>query len=96
MIRTNQPSLAWWKRKLEGCVLQRVSWNSWPGQRATGWLWLPDPKCTTRYSTRDFGAEVAAAERMRRAGFNGPDPQGRWNLHGESAVVRFFARDYPR
>jgi SNF2 family DNA or RNA helicase len=33
---------------------------------------------------------------MRRAGFNGPDAQGRWNLHGESAVVRFFARDYPR
>src|SRR5881394_3476859 len=59
-------------------------------------LWLPDPKCTTRYSTRDFGAEVAAAERMRRAGFNGPDAQGRWNLHGESAVVRFFARDYPK
>jgi superfamily II DNA or RNA helicase len=59
-------------------------------------LWLPDPKCTTRYSTRDFGSEVAAAERMRRAGFNGPDTQGRWNLHGESAVVRFFARDYPR
>ena len=59
-------------------------------------LWLPDPKSTTRYSTRDFGAEVAAAERMRRAGFNGPDAQGRWNLHGESAVVRFFARDYPR
>lgn len=59
-------------------------------------LWLPDPRSTTRYSTRDFGAEVAAAERMRRAGFNGPDSQGRWNLHGESAVVRFFARDYPR
>ncbi len=59
-------------------------------------LWLPDPKSTTRYSTRDFGAEVAAAERMRRAGFSGPDAQGRWNLHGESAVVRFFARDYPR
>jgi superfamily II DNA or RNA helicase len=59
-------------------------------------LWLPDPKSTTRYSTRDFGAEVAAAEQMRRAGFNGPDAQGRWNLHGESAVVRFFARDYPR
>ena len=59
-------------------------------------LWLPDPKCTTRYSTRDFGAEVAAGERMRASGFNGPDAQGRWNLHGESAVVRFFARDYPR
>ena len=59
-------------------------------------LWLPDPKCTTRYSTRDFGAEVAAAERMRGAGFHGPDAQGRWNLHGEGAVVRFFARSYPR
>ncbi len=59
-------------------------------------LWLPDPKSTTRYSTRDFSTEVAAAERMRRAGFTGPDAQGRWNLHGESAVVRFFARDYPR
>ena len=59
-------------------------------------LWLPDPKCTTRYSTRDFSAEVAAGERMRGAGFTGPDAQGRWNLHGESAVVRFFARDYLR
>ncbi len=59
-------------------------------------LWLPDPKCTTRYSTRDFGAEVAAGERMRRAGFNGPDAQGRWNLHGESKVVTFFANAYPR
>ena len=59
-------------------------------------LWLPDPRCTTRYSTRDFGAELAAAERMRAAGFTGPDAQGRWNLHGENAVVRFFARDYPR
>jgi len=58
-------------------------------------LWLPDPKSTTRYSTRDFSAEMAAVERMRRAGFSGPDTQGRWNLHGESAVVRFFARDYP-
>ncbi len=59
-------------------------------------LWLPDPKCTTRYSTRDFAAEVAAGERMRAAGFRGPDPQGRWILHGEGSVVRFFARDYPR
>jgi SNF2 family DNA or RNA helicase len=59
-------------------------------------LWLPDPKCTTRYSTRNFAAEAAAVERMRRAGFTGPDPQGRWNLHGETAVVRFFARDHSR
>ncbi len=59
-------------------------------------LWLPDPKSTTRYSTRDFAAEAAAAERMHRAGFTGPDSQGRWNLHGENAVVKFFAREYPR
>jgi SNF2 family DNA or RNA helicase len=59
-------------------------------------LWLPDPKSTTRYSTRDFAAEMTATERMRRAGFTGPDSQGRWNLHGENRVVNFFARDYPR
>lgn len=59
-------------------------------------LWLPDPKCTTRYSTRDLAAEAAATERMRRAGFSGPDSQGRWKLQGETGVVRFFARDYPR
>ena len=58
-------------------------------------LWLPDPKSTTRYSTRDFMAEMAACERMRRAGFDGPDAMGRWNLHGESKVVRFFAQEYP-
>jgi len=59
-------------------------------------LWLPDPKCTTRYSTRDFASEVAAVARMRSAGFNGPDPQGRWQMNGESTVVRFFAREHPR
>jgi superfamily II DNA or RNA helicase len=59
-------------------------------------LWLPDPKSTTRYSTRDFAAENAATERMRRAGFTGPDLEGIWNLHGETQVVNFFAREFPR
>ncbi|MGB0579447.1 MAG: SNF2-related protein [Limisphaerales bacterium] len=59
-------------------------------------LWLPDPKSTTRYSTRDFHAEMAACARMRDAGFDGPDEMGRWNLHGESMVVRFFANEHPR
>ncbi len=59
-------------------------------------LWLPDPRSTTRYSTRDFAAELAATQLMRRMGFNGPDAQGRWNLLGEHAVVNFFARQYPR
>lgn len=57
-------------------------------------LWLPDPKSTTRYSTRDFAAEMAATERMRRAGFTGPDTQGRWNLHGENAVVNFSRANF--
>jgi len=39
-------------------------------------LWLPDPKSTTRYSTRDFAAEMAATDRMRRAGFS----DVRWEL----------------
>lgn len=26
-----------------GYVLQRISWRAFPGERATGWLWLPDP-----------------------------------------------------
>ncbi len=25
----------------QGCRVQRVSWNGWPGTRATGWMWLP-------------------------------------------------------
>ncbi len=27
----------------DGVRLQRLSWIGFPGQRATGWLWLPDP-----------------------------------------------------
>src|SRR5437588_954897 len=59
-------------------------------------LWLPDPNSPTRYSTRDLGAERAALSLLLRAGFNGPDPQGRYQLLGQNAVLNFFAREFPR
>lgn len=27
----------------DGVRLQRITWIAWPGLRASGWLWLPDP-----------------------------------------------------
>jgi len=59
-------------------------------------LWLPDPNSPTRYSTRDLNAERAALSRLSRAGFTGPDAQGRYLLLGQNAVLNFFARDFPR
>src|SRR5260221_7808565 len=59
-------------------------------------LWLPDPNSPTRYSTRDLTAERAALGMLLRAGFKGPDGQGRYQLLGQNAVLTFFARDYPR
>jgi len=59
-------------------------------------LWLPDPKSPTRYSTRDLRAEQAAFSRLLRAGFRGPDIQGRYVLAGQNQVLNFFAREYPR
>lgn len=61
---------------------------------ATEQFWLPDPVHVTRYSTRDLSVEQAAQARLVRAGFQGPDAQGRWKLLGENAVLRFFARDF--
>jgi superfamily II DNA or RNA helicase len=60
------------------------------------WLWLPDPQSPTRYSTRDRAAEQAAVGELYRAGFTGPDTQGRYTLAGHSQVLNFFARDYQR
>ncbi len=34
-----------------GLRLQRVSWIGFPGMRATGWLWLPDPRPAGRLPT---------------------------------------------
>jgi superfamily II DNA or RNA helicase len=59
-------------------------------------LWLPDPKSTTRYSTRDRAAEQAALGRLLRSGFTTPDAQGRSQLLGQNAVLNFFAREFPR
>ena len=59
-------------------------------------LWLPNPTSSTRYSTRDLSAERAAVGRLLRAGFSGPDAQGRYQLLGQNLVLNFFARDFSR
>lgn len=59
-------------------------------------VWLPDPAAPTRYFTRDREAERAALGRLLRAGFKGPDEQGRLRLLGQDQVLSFFAREFPR
>src|SRR5690606_28569217 len=59
-------------------------------------VWLPDPENPTRYSTRDFAAERAALARLQRHGFSTPDGQGRMQLLGQTAVLNFFAREFPK
>jgi superfamily II DNA or RNA helicase len=59
-------------------------------------LWLPDPACPTRYSTRDIQAEQAAMALLLRCGFSSPDVQGRMQLQGQNAVLNFFAGVYPK
>ncbi len=59
-------------------------------------FWMPDPASPTRYWTRDLTAERAALSRLLRAGFGGPDREGRYQLRGEDAVLSFFARDFSR
>jgi superfamily II DNA or RNA helicase len=58
--------------------------------------WLPDPADPRRYGTRDLGAEHVAFQRLRTAGFTGPDGQGRWQMAGQDRVLGFFAREYTR
>ncbi|MFN0068453.1 MAG: SNF2-related protein [Limisphaerales bacterium] len=57
---------------------------------------MPDPQKTTRYRMRDFAAEAAALDTLLRAGFGGPDAQGRLQLVGQNPVIAFFARVFPR
>lgn len=59
-------------------------------------VWLPDPEVMTRYSTRDFSAEQAALARLQRNGFSSPDTHGRLLLAGQSSVLNFLAREFPR
>jgi superfamily II DNA or RNA helicase len=58
--------------------------------------WMPDPRSPTRYAMRNFTAEQAAAARLLRGGFIGPDAQGKYHLNGQNPVLNFFAGDYPR
>lgn len=58
--------------------------------------WLPDPKSPTHYTTRDPGAEQKALVRMRQAGFQGPNPEGRFQLQGQERVLQYFVREHPR
>jgi Bacterial SNF2 helicase associated len=58
--------------------------------------WLADPDHPTRYSTRDAASERAAVTRLQRSGFQGPDMQGKWLLVGETPVLTFLAREFPR
>ena len=58
--------------------------------------WLPDPASPTRYAMRNFAAEKAAAGRLLRGGFIGPDAQGHYHMRGQDPVLNFFARDFPR
>jgi superfamily II DNA or RNA helicase len=59
-------------------------------------VWLPDPAVTTRYSTRDVGAERGALARLQRSGFSAPDSQGKFHLAGQNAVLNFLAREFPK
>src|ERR1017187_7634342 len=59
-------------------------------------IWLPDPDVPTRYSTRDFSAERAALGRLQRSGFSNPDANGKLQLLGQSSVLNFLAREFPK
>ena len=58
--------------------------------------WLPDPTHPRRYSTLDLSAEHRAFQRLRSAGFTGPDAKGQWQLLGQDRVLTFFSKEYPR
>jgi superfamily II DNA or RNA helicase len=58
--------------------------------------WMPDANHPKRYALRDFSAEQQALARLLRAGFTGPDAQGRYQLNGQDRVLNFFAREFPR
>jgi superfamily II DNA or RNA helicase len=58
--------------------------------------WMPDASASTRYAMRDLSAEQQALGRLLRAGFSGPDAQGRYQLNGQERVLNFFAREFPK
>ncbi len=59
-------------------------------------VWLPDPEVPTHYSTRDFTAERGAVARLQRSGFLSADAQGRMQMSGQSTVLNFLAREFPK
>jgi superfamily II DNA or RNA helicase len=58
--------------------------------------WMPDAANPRRYITRDLSVERDALARLQRAGFTGPDADGRLRLVGNDRVLSFFAREYGR
>jgi superfamily II DNA or RNA helicase len=58
--------------------------------------WMPDASSPTRYAMRDLSAEQQALARLLRAGFTGPDANGRYQLNGQERVLNFFAREFSR
>ena len=58
--------------------------------------WLPDPERPTHYLTRDPASEQRALVRLRQAGFQGPQTDGRWRLLGQDRVLGYFVREHPR
>jgi superfamily II DNA or RNA helicase len=68
----------------------------WIAGRGAEAACAPDPANPRRYALRDLAAERAALGRLQRAGFTGPDAQGRLQLTGQESVLNFFAREFPR
>ena len=62
----------------------------------TSGFWLPDPADPKHYLTRNLEYEQSAKNRVLRAGFTGPHPEGHFQLAGQNAVLAFFAREYYR
>lgn len=58
--------------------------------------WLPDPDDPKRYSTRDLAAEQGALGRLTKYGFRPGKNAGSYELQGQTPVLTFFAREFPK
>ncbi len=58
--------------------------------------WLPDPNNPRRYSTRDLAAEQGALGRLTKYGFRPGKNAGSYELQGQTPVLTFFAREFPK
>ncbi len=59
-------------------------------------MWIPSAASMTDYLLRETDIERQAVARLLAAGFSGSSTGGNYEMRGESAVLNFFARDYPR